>query len=162
MDDLINLCEYSCWADQLLLESIRGLTPEQFALEPAPGCPSIRATLVHMADAQWIWVRRIQGETVTARITEVEKPTREEAEQFLDQAHETLHRLLPTVPVERLVAPLSYVDLKGEPQSLPLKAILWHLINHASYHRGQITASLMRLGIEPPIMDLALWARQQE
>lgn len=160
-DDIICLFEYSRWADQLLLEAIRGLTPEQYAQEPAPGCPSIRATLVHMADAQLIWARRIQGERATARITQMEKPTREEAEQLLDLAYETFRHLLPTLSAERLTAPLPYVDLKGEPHSLPLQAILWHLINHGSYHRGQITASLMCLGIEPPIMDLAVWPALQ-
>ena len=36
----------------------------------------------------------------------------------------------------------------------PMRSIFWqtlqHVVNHATYHRGQVTAMLRQLGAEPP------------
>ena len=53
-DDLAGLFEFSRWADDRVLQVVRRLMPEQYTQEPAPDCPSIRAILVHMADASLI------------------------------------------------------------------------------------------------------------
>ena len=160
-DDLFALFEYNRWADDRVVQAVRLLTPEQYAEQPAPDCPSIRATLVHMADAPMIWARRIGGETVTQRLAEADAPLLEDAVRLLEQAHEMCGLLLPTLSPERLSTIFTYRNLRGETNSLPLWAVMRHIINHSSYHRGQITAGLMRFGVEPPLMDLALWAARQ-
>ena len=37
-----------------------------------------------------------------------------------------------------------------------------HLVNHGTYHRGQIAAKLERLGVEPPATDLVFWIFGQQ
>jgi len=32
------------------------------------------------------------------------------------------------------------------------------VVNHASYHRGQVASKLKRFGVEPPVTDLVAWA----
>jgi uncharacterized damage-inducible protein DinB len=32
-----------------------------------------------------------------------------------------------------------------------------HLVNHATYHRGQVVAQLRQLGHAPPATDLVYW-----
>ena len=39
--------------------------------------------------------------------------------------------------------------------------MLRHLVNHSTYHRGQVAAKLKRLGVEPPATDLVFWAIEQ-
>ena len=42
----------------------------------------------------------------------------------------------------------------GQARALPLPAALLHVFNHATHHRGQITAAISMLGLEYPPLDL--------
>ena len=49
----------------------------------------------------------------------------------------------------------------GRSFTLPRWAILRHIVNHASYHRGQIASKLKRFGIEQPNTDFFWWMLEQ-
>jgi uncharacterized damage-inducible protein DinB len=40
--------------------------------------------------------------------------------------------------------------LSGQPTSAPFWQMLQHVVNHGSYHRGQVTTMLRQLGAQPP------------
>src|SRR5947209_1178187 len=103
-DDLKSLFEYNRWADGRVVEACRALAPSQYEQSPAPGSgwTSIRSTLVHVADATWIWARRLRGETITARVTEAEVPTLDDAAALLARGHDAFDHLFETLPPERL------------------------------------------------------------
>ena len=139
----------------------RRLTSELYVQEPASGWSSTRATLVHLADATNLWSRRLRGEAVTSRATEAEFPTLNDAAQLFDAAHDAFDRQLPTFTPERLAAIGTYRSLEGRELRLPLWAVLSHVVNHATYHRGRVASKLKRLGVDPPATDFVLWAIAQ-
>ena len=51
---------------------------------------------------------------------------------------------------ESLRTVIEYVNTKGESFAYPLWQMLQHVVNHASYHRGQVTTLLRQLGAAPP------------
>ena len=157
-DDLKSLLAYNRWANDRVVEACRALGPGQYEKEPVSGWPSIRSTLVHLADATWIWARRVSGETVAARVAESDVPTLDGALALLNRGHDAFDRLLDTLPPERLAAVWSYRNFDNQELALPLWAVLRHVVNHATYHRGQIAAKFGRLGATPAKTDLVLWA----
>ena len=52
-----------------------------------------------------------------------------------------------------------YTLLSQQPGSSPFWQMLQHVVNHASYHRGQVTTMLRQLGREPVGTDLMLYYR---
>lgn len=34
--------------------------------------------------------------------------------------------------------------------------VLWHILNHENYHRGQVIMTLQRMGLDPPNFDYVL------
>ena len=50
-----------------------------------------------------------------------------------------------------------YRNLKGEEITLPLVCSLQHLVNHNTYHRGQVTSLLRQLDRTPLGTDLFLF-----
>ena len=159
-DDLASLLAYNRWADARVIEAVRALGPETYTREPEPGWPSVRSTLVHVAGATRIWAARLAGETVTTRPTEDEHPTLDDAERLLSEGQAAVERAL-AASADRLDAMLEYRDLAGKSQRLPLWSVFRHVVNHATYHRGQVASKLRRLGAEPPSTDLAFWARDE-
>ena len=56
---------------------------------------------------------------------------------------------------------LRYKNLKGEPYERPIWQILLHVVNHGTYHRGQIASMMKQLGHQPPSTDLIYYYLQQ-
>src|SRR5947209_14375456 len=159
-DDFASLFAYTRWADRRVLDACRRLTPEQYVAEPAPGWSSVRSTVVHLAVVTEGWLRGLTGEVVGGPPPEAEFPAVDDAERLLDRAYRTFDALLPTLTPERLATP---VTLRGGGRSavLPPWAVLRHVVNHATYHRGQVASKLKRLGIEQPATDFIFWMFEQ-
>jgi uncharacterized damage-inducible protein DinB len=156
-DDLPTLHAYNRWADHQFVEAIRKLTPEQYAQEPVPGWASVRASLVHIAGATALWARRLEGEPVTGLPAEADVPTLDDAVRLLDQGHDAFDRLLATATPEYLASIWTSLDPRGVERRMPYWAAYRHVVNHATYHRGQIASKLKRFGIEPPRTDFVYW-----
>ncbi len=160
-DDLSSLFAYNRWANDRVVQAARALSPDQYVQEPVPGWTSVRATLVHVADATVIWSRRLRGEPVAARATEEAYPTLDDAIQLLAHGQDAFEQLLPTFTAERLATVWSYHNFQDQEMSLPIWAVLRHVVNHATYHRGQVASKLKRLGVEPASTDFVVWAIEQ-
>lgn len=155
-DDFTSLFTYNRWANDRVLEACRKLTPEQYAAEPFPGWSSVRSTIVHVAIATEGWLRGIGGINVQTVLTEAEMPTVDDAARLLEQADAHVAAFLATVTPEHLEQP---VTLRRGTRSatLPPWVVLRHVVNHSTYHRGQVASKLKRFGIEQPATDLVFW-----
>jgi uncharacterized damage-inducible protein DinB len=159
-DDFASLYAYNRWADRRVLEACRKLTPEQYAAEPAPGWSSVRSSIVHIATVTEVWLRGVAGEAVEAVPSEADLPTVEHAERLLDRAYQIFADVVPALTPEQLATPRTFRG-RSRVAVLPPWVVLRHLVNHSTYHRGQVAAKLKRLGVEPPGTDLVLWAFEQ-
>ena len=75
------------------------------------------------------------------------------------QMREVVERLGPA-GVERMI---EYKDMRGAPRSEVLWQMVQHVVNHGSYHRGQVTTMLRQLGASPPkYMDLIVFYREKQ
>ena len=68
---------------------------------------------------------------------------------------------LKSQPNEAFLEKISYKDLKGNPWETPLWQIVLHVVNHASHHRGQVSAMLRAMGHTPPGVDLIFYYRER-
>jgi uncharacterized damage-inducible protein DinB len=159
-DDFVSLYAYNRWADRRVLDACRKLTPEQYVAEPAPGWSSVRSTIVHIAVVTEGWLRGATGEDVKTAPTEAELPTVDDAERHLDRAYKIVDELLPALTPELLATPRTFRG-RGQVASLPPWTVLRHVVNHATYHRGQVAAKLKRLGVVQPETDFIFWVFEQ-
>jgi uncharacterized damage-inducible protein DinB len=159
-DDFASLYAYNRWADRRVVEACRKLTPEQYAAEPVPGWSSVRSSLVHIAVVTDGWLRGVAGESPQTWPTEADLPTVEDIERLLDHAYRTFEEVLPTLTPERLTTPRLF---RGRSRSavLPPWVVLRHVVNHSTYHRGQVASKLKRFGVEQPMTDFVLWVLEQ-
>ena len=59
-------------------------------------------------------------------------------------------RILDTIELSQ---PVQYVTGKGQTFSNSLHEILFQVINHSTYHRGQIATEFRQSGLEPLLTD---------
>jgi uncharacterized damage-inducible protein DinB len=50
---------------------------------------------------------------------------------------------------------------RGRTITMPPWAILRHVVNHTTYHRGQVASKLKRFGIQQEETDLVFWCKEQ-
>jgi uncharacterized damage-inducible protein DinB len=155
-DDLVALFAYDRWANHKVLDACRKLTAEQYVAEPVPGWSSVRSTINHIALATLSNLRTLVGE-LEDRFPNL--TTVEDAARLLERAYLRFEELRPTLSPERLSTLLT-VRAIGRTFILPPWAILRHIVNHSSYHRGQVASKLKRFGIEQPITDFFWWFEQ--
>ena len=159
-DDIVALFAYDRWANRKVLDACRKLTAEQYVAEPVPGWPSVRSTLSHIALATEFNLRTLAGEPDDRMPTEAELVTVDDVAQLLERAYRRFEELRPTLTPERLNTVLT-LRAVGRTFTLPRWAILRHIVNHSTYHRGQVASKLKRFGIEQPNTDFFWWVIEQ-
>ena len=64
-----------------------------------------------------------------------------------------MRQYLASLSEETLECPVTYINPKGQTWTYTLWSMILHLLNHQSYHRGQVATLLRQLGIQPPEVD---------
>ncbi len=161
---LSELLDYHYWAQERVFDAVEALTPEQFTRDLGNSFPSVRDTLVHIHFAECAWYARWQYEPV---------PTPPSSDAFPDLAsirhgskqHEVKMRvLLERLGQDGVNQSMTYTSrIDGKEHSSLFWHMFQHLMNHGTYHRGQVTMMLRQLGAKPAGTDLILfyWERQQ-
>ena len=159
-DDVVALFAYDRWANCKVVDACRNLTAEQHASEPVPGWSSVRSTVSHIALATELNLRTLVDGPVERMPTEADLATVDDAARLLERAYRRFEALRPTLTPERLNTVLTLRG-RGWTLTLPPWALLRHIVNHSTYHRGQIAAKLKRFGIEQPATDFFFWVIEQ-
>jgi uncharacterized damage-inducible protein DinB len=159
-DDFASLFAFNRWANAKMLDACRKLTPEQYAAEPVPGWAPVRSTVYHLAVVTDVWLRRLAEDPDDSFPAEADVPTADDAARILERAYRALDGLLPALTPERLATPRIFRG-RGRTAVLPPWVVLRHVVNHTTYHRGQVASKLKRFGVQQPETDLVFWALEQ-
>ena len=160
-EEICLLYDYNAWANHRSLDAAASLTNEQFMKPLGSSFASVRDTLAHIYGAEWVWLERFQGRSPASL---------PEASQFADLASlreqwsEHDGRLLNFVgklTQEGLDRVMEYKTLKFGVYRNPLWQSMQHLVNHGTYHRGQVTTLLRQLGAQPILTDLMHFYRER-
>lgn len=153
--DILTLLEYTAWANGRVLEAAAALSPEALLRDMGNSFPSVRDTLAHMLGAEWIWLRRWQGESPTTFAWAGELTTLPRLKDRFAAVDRERRAFVEALPEARMAQPFSYRDMAGNSHSLLLVQSLQHIVNHGTYHRGQVTTLLRQLGAKPVSTDLS-------
>jgi uncharacterized damage-inducible protein DinB len=159
-DDIVALFAYDRWANGKVLDACRKLTLEHYVAEPAAGWSSVRSTLCHIALATEFDLRTLAGDGDDRIPTEAELVTVDDVAQLLESDYRRFEELRATLTPGRLNTVLT-LRAVGRSFTLPRWAILRHIVNHSTYHRGQVASNLKRFRIEQPNTDFFWWMIEQ-
>ena len=158
--DLQTLLEYHYWARDRMLAALDALTPEQYTRDLGSSFRSIRDTAVHTYAAEWAWHLRWQGEGPTALLPPDRFPDVASLRAVWAEHEGKMRAFLQRTGEGGVDRVIEYRLLNGDPGATPFWQMLQHVVNHASYHRGQVTTMLRQIGAQPPkSMDLIAFYR---
>jgi uncharacterized damage-inducible protein DinB len=151
------LYRFNRWANEKTLLVVSLLDPAQFTREMGSSFSSVRDTLVHLVGGEWIWLERWNGHSPHALPTPAELPTFVEISAKLAHIQDGQDQFLQKLDAAKLGAQLSYVNQRGQTWTYPLWQMMVHVVNHSTYHRGQITTLLRQLGARPVMTDFLFY-----
>lgn len=158
--DIRALYAYNEWANARVFTAAAQLDQNVFAEARGSSFSSIRDTLAHIATSEWVWLRRWRGESPST-VPEWDSLERATAlQQKLGDIEADRSAFLRGLTGDDLARPLSYRNLKGEDYSQPLVDQLVHVVNHSTYHRGQIATLSRQAGFPAPATDLIVFKRE--
>ena len=170
LEILRELFDYNYWANAKQLDACAALSAEQFLRPMGSSFSSVRDTLAHMMFAEWIWLERWRGRPArtlpgvpeglpfaeTLKRWHEQFSTVEQIRNRWRVLETELRQFLSGLDEKTLASDFSYVSLQGKAWTYPLWRTLYHLANHGTYHRGQITTLLRQLGAAAPTTDFLI------
>ncbi|MFC1285858.1 DinB family protein [Bacillus paralicheniformis] len=143
--------DYHNWANQRMLSHLKSLPEELFTREIQSVFPSVYEVFAHMCMADALWLKVISG-AAYEEAKETGMRLKEELKGkkiddfvsiFQDTArqYETFFENLEDPDGEITIAHPAFGEIKT-----PVSELLHHVVNHGTYHRGNISAMLRQMG----------------
>jgi uncharacterized damage-inducible protein DinB len=158
-DEVRTLYAYNSWANHRVLDACAPLDAAKFTQNLHSSFPSVRDTLAHIMLAEWLWLERWLGRSPGFPSTDFPDLAAIRSRwETIDGDLRGFVQKLSAADLDRLV---EYKNTKGHAFSNPMWQMLQHVVNHGTYHRGQITTMLRQLGATPLTTDLIAYYREQ-
>lgn len=157
------LLDYHYWAQERVFDAVAPLPAEQFTKDLGSSFPSVRDTLVHIHFAECLWYARMQQESIPLPSAEMFSDL-ESVRESSRQHESRMRTLIDHLGHDGINQRLDYTSrLDGQDHSSFYWQMFQHVVNHGTYHRGQLTMMLRLLGATPVGTDLMLfyWERER-
>ena len=143
----LKLYQYNAWCNKRVL---RALASQQVSDE------KILSLVGHIVAAQYLWLYRIKG----LPPAQVKLWGEYSLQQLIQMAEEIGSEWLAFIEdTDDFNRELTYLNYTGDPYVNNVEMIMIHLVNHSSYHRGQIAMQLRQKGFEPINTDFITYDR---
>jgi uncharacterized damage-inducible protein DinB len=162
LEETRQLFEFNAWAMLRTFEATAALSEEEFARDLGNSFPSIRDTLIHTVGGEWVWLMRWKGTSPTAFPASdgiTNQPAILRVWSEVDAEREVWLQTLTEASLDTMI---SYRSFAGVDFTFPLWQMMRHLVNHSSYHRGQVATMLRQLGHKPLSTDLILMYQERQ
>lgn len=157
--EIIDLLSYDEWANARLVEAVRALPDAARRRRDDSAFGSLHGTITHLIAAEWVWLERWQGRSPTAPPSWVGDATLDELRARLEAIEIARAAHVLGLTAEAFARPIAYRLFNGQESASALPPLVRHVVNHSTYHRGQVAMRLRQLGEPPPATDYIVWHR---
>ncbi|HEV7786428.1 MAG TPA: DinB family protein [Thermoanaerobaculia bacterium] len=146
------------WADRLILGAVRPVKSEDLTRDAGVSFRSVLGTLAHTLISQRLWLSRFLGNPLTVLPRLDEYPDLPAWIAGWEEMASQIEAFLAGLSDDQLATPLTWASLPdGAVHTLPLWHAVIHLVNHSTYHRGQVVSLLRQMGYSVPHTDLIVF-----
>jgi uncharacterized damage-inducible protein DinB len=151
--------DFMKWADNLVMQMARSVDPATLERDCGVSFGSILGTVQHIYRAERVWYRRVNGEHAL-QIAAVAPPTLDELRAIWPEHHEEWRRWAAELNSDGWFRGFSSPNAAGV-VTAPLThwQIVLHVVNHGSYHRGQVTSMVKQSGFPVVSSDMSAYYR---
>lgn len=160
LDSLRALLKYSDWANGALLGAAAPLTVAQLDQPFDMGVGSLRKTLIHLYNGEYVWLNRWRGRAETKWPSEDEPAEPGELHERFRACWRERDAFIATTGEADLARVINYRDSKGSMYLATLADMMLQMFVHSTHHRAQAVNMIRRVGGTPPDLDYMYWVRR--
>ncbi len=140
------LLRYDLWANDIVAEVLK-------INDLSIGRPI--ELLSHIINAEVLIMGRIRGEKFfdPFMVRSIEENTK-----LLKSINAEWKEYINNLEESEFDNSIGYVNIRGERVTAKIWEMFMHMINHSTYHRGQIASMLRKMNLNPPITDFMSFA----
>ena len=154
------LAEYHVWANSRICTWLEKISDEQWKQPVVSSFNSIYETTLHIAGAEKLWVERLRRYTNFEVLTQTFNGSKADLIKTWKGISLDFKRFIDDMPDDLLQEKLFFKNIKGIEHNLPYYQMLAHVINHSTYHRGQVVTMLRQVGFtELSSIDITTYFR---
>ncbi len=139
------IAEYNLWANTITCDWLEQITDEQWNKEIFSSFNSIQETVLHIISAEKAWLQRFKKQPVEWLQSTYRGTKNEHIKLWKDNSAE-LKAFIDAFDENDLNKNLDFKRLNGDAYSMPYYQLFAHVVNHATYHRGQLVTMLRQAG----------------
>jgi uncharacterized damage-inducible protein DinB len=155
------IIDHHVWANETLFAFCETLTPEQLAMTAPGTLGTVHRTLVHIAEAEQIYLSRIPETGIEHTLDDEADPlpTITEARAVLRRNADAWRAVIDRWPDDHA---FPYRRRDGSHQRKTVAFSVVQMLDHAAEHRNHIRTILSSHGIEPPEIDGWTWDEERQ
>lgn len=142
----IQLADYNIWANNMVHSWFEKITDEQWTQPIISSFKSIAETAVHTAGAEKIWFERLNKIENSVFLTSEFKGTKQDAIEVWGKTSQNLQSFIENFDEPKMNDSVSFKRPDGNLYELAYYQIFAHVLNHSTYHRGQMVTMLRQVG----------------
>ncbi len=141
----LDLFEFNNWANDRIILRLQNISTKFNDPDPLN-------ILGHIISAQETWLERVKG-TKSYNIFLWDEYSIQEIEVLSLNSHKAWLRFINKMSESKFEEICVYNNSKGKRNSRTYQDILQHVVNHSTYHRGQINLLFRQNNIKPENVD---------
>ncbi len=160
LQEIKMLTAYSSWATNRMLEAVEALPAEDGIRDLKSSHRSIHGTLTHLAGAEKLWLSRMAGTPDKTMITPAEVPTIADVRALWEKTGFAIAKFLGGMTDRKLQETFTMSTPTGEQFVHTFTQALQHMVDHSTYHRGQVVTLMRQMGHTPPNTGMIAFIRE--
>lgn len=150
---------YNLWANNEMIKCVEKLSHEKLHQTIESSFNSVFKTILHIWDAEYIWLQRMQGNSINGWPSKMMDKDGFSTNLFLSNSA-NFNDFVQAADHQFFEQICNYSNLKNEKFSTAYGTIIMHCMNHGTYHRGQLVTMFRQLGLtEIPSTDIITFER---
>ena len=142
----IELSEFNIWANNRVCDWLDKISEQQWNQPVVSSFNSIYKTILHTVASEKIWEERLKGKSNLEMLTATFNGSKEELLQLWKEISLKFKKMIEEMPETLFEQNLLYKNTKGVEYNLPYYQLIAHVVNHSTYHRGQVVTMLRQVG----------------
>lgn len=142
----LSLVSYNAWANHKLAAIIIDSGEDAALMLQKSSFATIRETAFHIWDAEGIWLKRLRGESLDEWPSKNFTGTSSEGMNLMVAGSRDYLNYVEALDEKDFSSVIHYTNIKGVAFQNSIEEILAHVMNHSTFHRGQLVTMLRGAG----------------